>query len=298
MNTELDSFKGFWFESIPLTPITLLISLTLAILLYYLFRKRSGSSYGLINRLYSLLSGVRDFENKTLLSFRKEIEDVERFNALFNVKAKSLSEILQFRNWLLKFDLDIKRFSCAREWFCIETRKLRRPNRWEVSLSISSLIIGAFSLILSYSLATLSMEDSALVIVKESDNWIWLKEDKATDFKFSFEASWVVSQQMCEEMGRDFEKEFEKLTMKREELSLHDLIVICNAITRESDKNEISKMIQKQKWLSMPAIIFFLISFYQINSMVRLNIAYKARSYLYRKIKATRYKNNLNTSKQ
>nr|WP_027311662.1 DUF6216 family protein [Balneatrix alpica] len=70
------------------------------------FRLRAGTSYGLLNRLYAIVIGGKEFHDSSVAEYWNERKDVERFNALFNTRAKSLKDIQRFRLWIERHDLD------------------------------------------------------------------------------------------------------------------------------------------------------------------------------------------------
>jgi len=77
------------------------------LLLAMYFHKRSGTSYGLFSRLYALLIGGSDFTDSSLSEFWNDRKDIERFNALFGLKAHSLHDIHLFNKWIEAYNLDI-----------------------------------------------------------------------------------------------------------------------------------------------------------------------------------------------
>ncbi|BDA16123.1 hypothetical protein KAM345_000370 [Aeromonas caviae] len=52
------------------------------------FHYRAGTSYGFVSRLYALLVGRSEYQDDTLAEFWRRNKELERFNAIFNFKAK------------------------------------------------------------------------------------------------------------------------------------------------------------------------------------------------------------------
>lgn len=123
----LESFYSFSLGS----PVAFLLMLLAVLLLAFYFHRRAGSSYGILNRVYALLMGGGDFYNEEIGRFWKERRDIERFNALFNVGAKSIGEIFEFKSWVEKFDIDVRLVTSLRKRIDLERMQVVKVKCWQ-----------------------------------------------------------------------------------------------------------------------------------------------------------------------
>ena len=114
------------FFSLPAWIVPSLFPVSLAIY----FQMRSGSSYSLVNRLYAILIGGSEFSDDKLKKFWEERTDIERFNALFHMQAKTIKEIYWFQKRVQKNELNMKLFSKMRGGFDSQRRKIKKLKPW------------------------------------------------------------------------------------------------------------------------------------------------------------------------
>jgi len=253
----------------PILPILFIV----AIALY--FRGRSGSSYGIKNRLYTLLSGNKGFYNKSLSTRWNEQQDIERFNALFNLNAKSTSDIIAFDDWIKKYSLDIRRFSQIKGWFNTNKLQIRKANSWYITLVTSTVL---FLFVLSLSITGLGISNSALLQFKK-EGWIWLNSTVAQPFYRnpfkSQERKWSISSADCAE------KEF---NIKKIAVELHieqgTLQTICNSFNDDEDKKYLSSVLKSQKQLLWFAAILCLWTTFQLFYLLKLKRVKETKDYL------------------
>lgn len=102
------------------------------------FRLRAGTSYGLLNRLYAIVLGGKEFHDNAVTEFWNERKDIERFNALFNTRAKSLQEVNLFIKWIEKNDLDLRKLTKLNDLFDMEKREVKKGSYGPASAFFSS----------------------------------------------------------------------------------------------------------------------------------------------------------------
>jgi hypothetical protein len=234
--------------------ITPLLALFLALAIAFYFWRRSGSSYGIKNRLYSILSGSKEFENPSFAELWHEQRDLERFNALFNLNAKSTNDVINFINWVKKYDLDIKKLSVIKKRFDIGTLRVKKINKWNMYLNIISIL---FLITFSILIAILGFSDSVLIKFKNDGQWIWLNNNTAQSFDInplkSKESKWIIEATDC--ASNEFNP---REKSKQTGLTDETIQVICKSFTSEEGKEYVQNALRQQRGLLWATILLLI----------------------------------------
>ena len=260
------------------------ISGALFVLIAIWLRIRAGSSYVLLHRLYALVIGGSEFHDSVITSFWNERKDIERFNALFNTRARSINEIYRFKNWIEKNDLDIRIFTRLRVGFDFEKRKVNKISR----LHLTAPFVWAFFLVLvSMPLIFIGLSNFALLKFKGEGQWFWLNHYEAFPLNYNpFHAKkneWFITAASCSTHSFDAEG-VSKLTS----LSVNQISAICQSFVNTEDKKRIDEIINDQAYfLFLAAVVFFyaVLSFMEATRRVHV---FQARCYLLCKLKTAR----------
>lgn len=118
--------RSFEFISQYTAVINHLLSLVILIVLLLAIYRKSGSAYSLIERIWFFLLGGRKYSDEKSNAFYDNIRDMEKFNAVFNINAKTPNEYKKIRNWVIKYDLEIKQISKIKNNLTIETLKIKK----------------------------------------------------------------------------------------------------------------------------------------------------------------------------
>jgi hypothetical protein len=161
---------------------TTLSGLTVIITLYLFFRWRAGSSYGFLNRLYAIFIGGSEFHHDVTAKFWSDRKDIERFNALFNTKAKSLNDIQKFIIWIEDNELDLRKFTTLKDWFDFEKRKVKKPKKWQLATPFVFTLLAYIS---SIPISVIASVDAALIKFNDERQWIWLGHTEAKNFSLN-----------------------------------------------------------------------------------------------------------------
>lgn len=278
---NLPEMLGSWlitsFSELALTILPLLF-------LYLLFKVRTGTSYGLLNRLYTIFIGRANFYHDPVIKFWHERKDVERFNALFNMKAKSLNEILLFIDWIEKHDLDLEKFTRLRGWFNFKKRKIEKIKSWQIATLCVSAFIAYFAL---FPTIVVASADAALITFKNEEKWFFLDHTQARSFNINplrtKTNDWQISKVDCSSPNFDTEK-----TAKKTQLLEKNITIICESFNNLEDAQWIVNTINSQKFFWFFVVFLLLCLFYCFVQAVRMGNTYNARLYLRDKIKNTR----------
>lgn len=248
------------------------------------FRLRAGTSYGLLNRLYAIVIGGKEFHDSNVAEYWNERKDVERFNALFNTRAKSVKDIQRFRLWIEKHDLDFRTFTSIQRWFDFEKRKIKKLNTWQLALPF----IGAFLyVLLSSPLIPLATASSALLKFKDEEQWMWINETAASSFSYNpfrdKSNDWRISPELCSQSTFDPTE-----LSKQVKLQPTNIQIICNSFGEPNSTSHINEVIADQRLFWIFVVISWIFAFHSFKEAIRRADANRARPYLLNKLLSAR----------
>lgn len=240
------------------------------------FHFRSGSSYGLVNRLYSLLIGGSDFSNDKLKRFWQERTDIERFNALFYMKAKSMKEIYWFQDRVKKNELDVKFFSKMRGGYDAELRKVKKFSPWILAIPFIVLIFVTSAIQPLFFVAT---SDGAIIKMKNEDQWISLNQNGASSVRFVIVTQkgteWAFNKAACSK------KLGQSILIKKTGLSGQSISKICEYLEDPDSSSYINQVISDQKLFWYLGFLYILVAMLVGKEILGLVHTLRARPKLY-----------------
>lgn len=238
------------FLSLPSWIVPSLFPIALAIY----FQMRSGSSYSLINRLYALLIGGSEFTDAKLKKFWEERTDVERFNALFHMQAKTIKEIHWFQKRVQKNELNIQFFSNMRGGFDSKLRKIKKISPWAIAL-IGGLLLGV--LLSIQPLFFIASADGAILKFKSESQWISLNKEGASSVNLyppaTMAKAWTLKKSTCDSQGQSAIVEATKLLDE-------SVAIICRALKSTDNLDPYEKVIKDQKDFWYIGILYVLVA--------------------------------------
>lgn len=261
-----------------------LIGPILLLVLFGYFHLRAGTSYGFLSRLYALLIGRSEFHNESLTAFWQERKDVERFNALFNTKAKSLKDIELFVRWIENYDLDIRKFTRLKSWFDFEKRQVKKL---KVRQLVTPLVFTLISYLASITATDLASTNAALIKLGGEEQWIWVGHSEASSFSINpFSANsdaWRLTKTACGKAGFDASLVASEIGLQGKSIN-----AICESFSNSEDAKRIDSFIAKQKIFWLLAVILWVLALNFFSEALRRAGAHKARPYLRDKFNAAR----------
>jgi len=154
----------------------LLLALLIIITIWLYFYKKSGSSYSMTDKLWSIFVGQKDFYNKKLDMFHKERHDVDKFNSVYNLNAANVAELEKFTEWVKENGHDIRKISGIKGWFSIANLNVSKPARSMTFL----LLLTFFCLVLSGLFVSLcGLTPNAIVKLSKQDPWFIINHQRA-----------------------------------------------------------------------------------------------------------------------
>jgi len=247
------------------------------------FRIRSGTSYGLLNRLYAIVIGGKEFHDNSIMVFWNERKDVERFNALFNTRAKSLKEVHLFVKWIERHNLDLQKLTKLNDYFDMEKREVK-----EGQYRLAAAFFVAVTLVLSVislCLTVLAVEDAALIKFNNETQWMWLNHNAAYSVPLN---DWRLTADACSQEPLETEA-----LAAQTKLKPANILKICESFTNAEDIQRVEEIIKSQRSFLWLALGFLILTLYSFNYVQRLSSAYHAKTYLKKKLGDKKYRGKL-----
>lgn len=252
-----------------------LISATVAIFIIlgigYIFYSRSGSTYSLYYRLWSLFVGEKVFYDNNLEKYMQERKDLDKFNAVFNTEAKTKVDLLRFHRRIEKYGIDIKRISESKGNFDFHTLKMRKPS---LTGSFMTLFFSIGVFLFSIVIIAVGVSDKAILKFNDGEPWIAINHKMAKPIFNKYK----ITPETCKKENFNAVNIHEKT-----ELSINSIQAICQSFNSKDDAKAIDKYISGQKGLPWIAVLLLVVAFQIFIFSVRRFCARDCRGYLKRK---------------
>lgn len=232
------------------------------IIIWGYFYFKSNSLYSIIDKLWSLFVGSKGFTNESINSFHKDRHDLDKFNAIYNLKATNTLQIEKFILWTKREKYDTKKISSIKGWFDISKLEPIRPPVWE------SLFLGVsfpFLCIVTALFLFIGSTQNAVVKLDDNDSWFLMDHNRA---KTVF-SKLIISKANChnEKYPR------EKYSLKSG-ITPNSVDSICAAFEKQSEMDAVDEIIRKQTALLFFSIIPLFFMIHNIKNLSRRINAY------------------------
>ncbi|MHC5106665.1 DUF6216 family protein [Enterobacter ludwigii] len=255
-----------------------LLSLVIAILLLLALYRKSGSAYSLMERIWFIFLGGKKYSDEASNKFYDDIRDMEKFNAIFNVNAKTPSEYKKIRDWIIKYDLEIKQISKIKNNIIARNLKIKKQSICMIMLTVSvvfsSLILVIFSLIIANA-------DSALVRIKSDGTYLKINTHGTSKiYHFSNNDNWVLTKDTCLKIDHNTEKTKKASAITKLEPNV--IGIICEMYIKE-DFKYINQTINEQKVFWKFFILFLILTLVSFRELLKSFYTCDARGMLLHK---------------
>lgn len=264
MNIDISALPGPLLNTV----ILLLSFLGLRAFFHY----RAGTSYGFVSRLYALLAGRSEYQDDTLAEFWRRNKELERFNAIFNFKAKSLEDAHKLIKWFNEYDLDHKKFARLKGWFDIEKLEIKKATRTQ---AVAFMLLGIALALVSVASLDLGTRNAALIKFKDESPWIWLGHDQAYNSPYNLNKNWRLTAENCSQKTFNAESAAQVTQLKPETIAN-----ICASFTNEADAKRIGEIINGQRIFLVFAIPFIVFAVASITEIFRRLTVVETAAYL------------------
>ncbi|EXU76025.1 DUF6216 family protein [Erwinia mallotivora] len=231
------------------TLISTLIAIGIILSMVYVFYSRSGSTYSLYYRLWSLLVGEKNFHDVHLESYMQERKDLDKFNAIFNTDIKKKNDLDDFYKWLVRYDIDIKKISESKGNFDFHNMKMRKPH-W--MLIIMAAIFSVLMFIFGVAIAAISITDKAILQFHDGEPWVLINHNMAKPMFNKY----IITPKDCLKENYNANK-----IMEKTKFYLSTVETICHSFNSNTDKEIIDKFVASQKKVSWLTFVILYVSF-------------------------------------
>ncbi|MCJ7925634.1 MAG: DUF6216 family protein [Pantoea vagans] len=243
------------FSLLP-APFSFIAAIVILLLIIQYVRRKTNSSYSLLDKLWGWVVGNNGFRNPQILDFHEEMQDIDRFNLIYNMKAKSINEIINMQRWLKEESYDIRELSRLSSFFDIVNLKIRKPNKLvSFSLFLSIIMILPLGLVCFVPLISFG----AIIQASDSKTLMIISSDKAIVFGEHFS----LHKDDC-----DFKKIDKNRLSDLSRFSPNDIDDLCEAFKDEAFKRVIFSLNRME---SMFSVFGFLVIYFSIVFFLELN---------------------------
>lgn len=252
----------------------IVVSLVMATAAY--FRNRTGSGHGLLARLYAIILGGNKFHDLDLERFWQARQDVDRFNALFNIGAKNLSEVKKFYRWINLYSLDVNIVSNIAGYIDFDSMKIVKIKKRKFSLFFFLMIA---CLALAFVSLRAGFSSYAIVKMKDGDQWFGLNSKAAISKSFSplsfGETEWIITPDLCKT-----ENIMNTKSVLASGIDEDGVSFICSSFNSEEVIRDLNKIKEEQKLLLLPSLFFFFFAYTSLLNFIRYCNIEEARRYI------------------
>ncbi|MCW6030164.1 DUF6216 family protein [Pantoea sp. JK] len=243
------------FSLLP-APFGFIAAVIVLLFVFQYIRNKTNSSYGLLDKLWGLLIGGKSFKNNSILEFHEEMQDIDRFNLIYNMKAKNTEEITKMKHWLKENNYDIRDLSKLGSFFDIGELKIKKPKKLG-SFGIFLLLIAMIPVGFLCFVPLVSF--GAITKTSDSDTLMVINAEKAIVLGEHF----AIHKDDCsfKKIEKDRLSTFTKL-------SPNDIDDICEAFNDEAFKRIVVSLKRIESIFSIfgfGIVYFFIILFLELN---------------------------------
>ena len=238
----------------------------LVLILTFLYvRGRAGSAVFLLDRLWRVLGGKKDFHDPTLQEEHNKLSDFEKFNYCSGIRFQSHKRIGETKKWLEEHGIGIEELVRVRGYYNCKNPGINPPRiiRYQI---VFGAMLALF--IFGTAIASIGQVPAALLTVKKTGTVIWAS---TTEVRSWDGFSWVVTPDHCSKGVVP--------------LGEHDTKVVCDIFTEEGVEHALNKTMFFQKSLSI--LIWIVVGFLTSLSARQFSIANQALDLHERSTKST-----------
>jgi hypothetical protein len=208
------------------------VSTVILFLFAFLYvRGRAGSAVFLLDRLWRILGGKKDFHDPSLQDEHHRLSDFEKYNYSRGIRFQSYKKIEKTRLWLQEHDIGIEELVRVKGYFNCKDISIKAPNI--VAHKILNRV--TFTMFLVGALFTLlAQAPLAILTIKKTGTVIWAS---TTEVRSWDGLTWKVTPDDCAK-GNVF-------------LGDHDKKVVCDIFIEKDVESALEEAMLSQKLLAI-----------------------------------------------
>jgi len=216
------------------------VSTVILFLFAFLYvRGRAGSAVFLLDRLWRILGGKKDFHDPSLQDEHHRLSDYEKYNYSRGIRFQSYKKIEETRVWLQEHDIGIEELVRVKGYFNSTDISIKTPSiiahRIVNRVTLTMFLVGALFVMAA-------QVPLALLTIKKTGTVIWAS---TTEVRSWDGLSWKVNPDDCAKGNVP--------------LSDHDKKVVCDIFTEDGVEAALEEAMISQRLLAI--FIWFMIGF-------------------------------------
>ncbi|MCU1760718.1 DUF6216 family protein [Pseudomonas sp. 14P_8.1_Bac3] len=222
------------------------LPLMLVLLLTWYGYLRAASGFFLIERIWRLIGGGKEFSSDFLNQQWSAVKDLESFRFKTGIRLDSYEQMLELLERIKRHDINIAQLIRGRKYFDANLLVMRNPdlNSWKGRHG-TGLVLAMLLMVLSM---IAIIPDYAVLTMKKSDITFMVREDSAKSF---LSDDWVLKPENCIRPTVRPDDEIKQL--------------VCGVFASEADGRYVRNIIFEQRALSG---IFLTLGFWGFVSMI------------------------------
>lgn len=207
------------------------VPLCLILLLTWYGYLRAASGFFLIERIWRLIGGGKEFSSEFLNQQWSAVKDLESFRFKTGIRLESYEQMLELLQRIKRDDVNIAQLIRGRKYFDANLLVMRNPdlNCWKGRHGIGVLLAATFMV-----LCTVPMiPNYAVLTMKKSNITFMVREDSAKSFLSN---EWVLTPENCIKPTAQPDDEIKQL--------------VCGVFASEADGRYVRNIIVEQRALS------------------------------------------------
>lgn len=200
---------------------------------------RAASGFFLIERIWRLIGGSKDFSSDFLNQQWSAVKDLESFRFKTGIRLDSYQHMLELLARINRHDVNVAQLIHGRKYFDAERLVMRDPDGklWKSRHGIGVLLTFVFMILCTVPM----MPDYAVLTMKTSGVTFMVREDAARSF---LSDEWVLKPETCLKSGDKPDAEIRQ--------------IVCGVFSSEADGRYVRKIIMEQRALS---VVFLALGF-------------------------------------
>ncbi|MHC8320333.1 DUF6216 family protein [Pseudomonas sp. GB2N2] len=217
---------------------------------------RAASGFFLIERIWRLIGGSKEFSSEFLNEQWSAVKDLESFRFKTGIRLDSYRQMLELLARINRHDVNVAQLIHGRKYFDAERLVMRDPDGklWKSRHGIGLLLTLIFMIVCTVPM----MPDYAVLTMKTSGITFMVREDVARSFLSN---EWVLKPESCLKPADKPEEEIRQ--------------IVCEVFSSEADGRYVRNIIAEQRALSL---VFLVLGFWGfISALVAGSKAHAAR---------------------
>ncbi|UUY07732.1 DUF6216 family protein [Pseudomonas sp. J452] len=194
-------------------------------------RGRAGSAVFLLDRLWRVLGGKKDFHDPSLQDEHHRLSDFEKYNYSRGIRFQSYKKIEEARLWLQERDIGMEELVRVKSYFNSNDVSIRAPRIISHKLLNRAMLV---MFLFGAAVTAIAQAPAALLTIKKTGTVIWASTSEVRSWDG---LSWRVTADDC--------------VSGNVHLDEHDKKVVCDILTEDGVESVLKEAMLSQRILAI-----------------------------------------------